>query len=68
MTREEHLKKIMIVGTRKLGKSTALVMLCSGPECGGAEMLSRCSVGDAVTAAGVHIATMDALKDLDVTS
>jgi len=61
MTREEHLKAIYIIGSRKLGKNTVLVMLCSGPSCGGAETLARCTVADVLAGANAHI---DEMADL----
>ena len=61
MTREEHLKAIHIVGSKKVGKRTVLVMLCSGPECGGAEMFARCTAGDVSAEANGHV---DKMADL----
>jgi hypothetical protein len=61
MTRDQHLKAIYITGTRKLGKNTVLVMLCSGPDCGGAEMLARINAYDVTTEANTHI---DKMADL----
>lgn len=64
MTREEHLRAIHITGSRKVGNSIVLVMLCSGPECAGAEMLARPTVGDVATEANAHIDKMDSFGTL----
>lgn len=62
MTREEHLRAIYIVGSKKVGSNrTVLIMLCSGPECGGAEMFARCTAGDVAAEAGTHVDKMAAL-------
>ena len=61
MTREEHLKAIYIAGSRNLGKRTVLVMVCSGPECGGAEMFARLNAYDVGAEANAHIDKMDGL-------
>jgi hypothetical protein len=61
MTREEHLKAIYITSTRKVGKNTLLVMLCSGPDCGGSEMLAHFTVGGVLAEATAHIDKMDRL-------
>lgn len=58
VTREEHLKAVYVVSSRKLGKSTVLVMLCSGPECGGAEMLAHPNAFDVGVQATAHIDRM----------
>lgn len=63
MTREEHLRAIYIVGSKKVGKGNVLVMLCSGPECGGAEMFARCTAGDVAAEGGAHV---DKMADLGV--
>lgn len=56
MTREEHLKAIYIVSSAERGRNSGLLMLCSGPDCGGAEMFARgLTVGAVVAAANVHI-------------
>ncbi len=61
MTREEHLRAVHIVGSRTIGKGSALVLLCSGPECAGAEMLARPTAGDVYAEACAHI---DKMADL----
>lgn len=61
MTREEHLKAIKLVGTRVVGKRTMLVMLCSGPDCGGAEMLAHYTAYAVGAEADAHI---DKMTDL----
>lgn len=58
MTREKHLKAIHIAGFRKVGNRTVLVMLCGGPECGGAEILARYTAWDVATEADAHIDKM----------
>ncbi len=58
VTREEHLKAIYVVGSRKVGKRTMLVMMCSGPECGGAEILAHYTAADVGTEANAHIDKM----------
>ncbi len=58
MTRDAHLQAIHIVGGRKTGKATILVMLCSGPNCAGAEILARATAGDVTTEANAHIDKM----------
>lgn len=56
MTREEHLRAIYLVGTVRRGKRLGLLMLCSGPECGGAEVFAGgLSAADVATAAERHI-------------
>lgn len=56
MTRDEHLAAILIVGSAKRGKRHGLLMLCSGPDCGGAEMFARgLKVADVLAAANAHI-------------
>jgi hypothetical protein len=56
VTREEHRKAIYMVGAQKRGNRNGLLMLCSGPECGGAEMFIRGITVDAVIAAAdAHI-------------
>lgn len=56
MTRDEHLRVIRIVGTATRGKRIGLLLLCAGPECGGAEQFARgLSVADVVDAAGRHL-------------
>lgn len=62
MTRDEHLKAIYIASSRKIGKSTVLVMLCSGPECGGAEMFARPDAFDVGVQANTHIDRMAELS------
>jgi hypothetical protein len=61
MTREEHLKAIYIVGSKKRGKVHGLLMLCSGPECGGAEMFARPTAADVSAEANAHV---DKMADL----
>lgn len=61
MTRDEHLKHILIVGSQTRGKRHGLLMLCSGPECAGAEMFARgLKVADVLVAAEAHIADCEA--------
>lgn len=59
MTRDEHLKSIYIVGSAKRGKVDVLLMLCSGPECGGAEMFARRTAADIVAESNAHIDKVD---------
>lgn len=59
MTREEHLKAIYIVGSVKRGKVNGLLMLCSGPECGGAEIFARRNAADVGAEANAHIDKVD---------
>ncbi len=59
MTPEKHRKAIFVVGTEKLGKRTVLVMLCSGPDCGGARMLTEgLTAADVAAEAAAHIDKM----------
>jgi hypothetical protein len=51
VTRDEHLKAVYVVGTAMRGKTAGLLMLCSGPECGGAEMFAAGLTADDVAAA-----------------
>jgi len=62
MTREEHLRVIYVTGTRVVGKHSVLVMLCAGPDCGGAQMLTRPNAADVLTEANAHIDRMAALS------
>jgi uncharacterized protein (DUF983 family) len=56
VTRDEHLAAILIVSSAKRGKRHGLLMLCSGPDCGGAEMFARgLKVPDVLAAANAHI-------------
>jgi hypothetical protein len=55
VTREEHMRSIYIVGSAKRGKREGLLMLCSGPECGGAEMFAERNAGAVAAAANAHI-------------
>lgn len=55
MTRDDHLKKIYVVGSAKRGKTTGLVLLCAAPECAGAEMFSRLTVADVLAEANAHV-------------
>lgn len=59
MTREEHLKAIYITGSRRVGSRTMLVLLCSGPDCGGAEMLARPNAAAVEVEANAHIDKVD---------
>jgi hypothetical protein len=61
MTREEHLRAIYVTGTRVVGKRSVLVMLCAGPDCGGAAMLAKPIVADVLAEANAHIDKMAAL-------
>lgn len=61
MTQEQHLRAIWIVGSRKIGKRTVLVMLCSGPDCGGAEILAQPNAADVGAEANAHINKMNSL-------
>lgn len=58
MTREEHRRAVYIVGSATRNKRPGLLLLCSGPECGGAEVFVP-----GLTAAAVAAAT-DAHIDL----
>lgn len=62
MTREEHLKAIWVVNSRKVGNHMLLVMLCSGPDCGGAEILARRTAADIAAEANAHIDKMEQLS------
>ena len=62
MTREDHLKAIYIVGSAKRGKAIGVLMLCSGPDCGGAEMFARPTAADVGAKANAHIDEMDSLS------
>lgn len=62
MTREEHLKAIYIAGAAKRGKTMGLLMLCSGPECGGAEMFARPDAFDVGVQSNAHIDRMAELS------
>lgn len=56
MTREEHLRAIYLAGSAKRGNRNGLLMLCSGPDCGGAEMFTPGpTVADVMAAADAHI-------------
>jgi hypothetical protein len=56
MNREEHRRAIYVVGSARRNKRTGLLMLCSGPECGGAELFARgLTVADVVATANTHI-------------
>jgi hypothetical protein len=60
VTRDEHRQAIYVTASVKRGKRTGLVMLCSGPECGGAEMFApSLRVGDVLAAADAHIDAVD---------
>lgn len=60
MTRDQHLRAIYITGSVKRGKRDGLLMLCSGPECGGAEMFAPGrTAADVVSAADGHIDDVD---------
>lgn len=59
MTREQHLRAIYIVGSAKRGKVDGLVMLCSGPDCGGAEMFARHTAADVGAEANAHVDKME---------
>lgn len=61
MTQEQHLRAIWIVGSRKIGNRTVLVMLCSGPDCGGAEVLAQPNAADVAAEAHAHVDKMAAL-------
>lgn len=66
MTREEHLRAIYIIGSQKRGNRTGLLMLCSGPECGGAQMFAAGLTAAAVaTAADTHTDEIEALAEPD---
>lgn len=68
MTRDEHLRAIRVVGSVKRGKRFGLLMLCSGPECGGAEVFAGgLSAADVATAAERHIdETEEPIVDLAI--
>lgn len=56
MTREEHLRAVTIVGSAKRYKRAGLLLLCSGLDCGGAEMFAAGhSVAVVLAAANAHI-------------
>lgn len=60
MTREEHLKALYILGTKARGKTSGLLLLCSGPDCGGAEVFAPgLTVGAVSEAANRHIDEME---------
>lgn len=63
MTREQHREKVYVTGSRRVGNRTVLVMLCAGPDCGGAEILSRLTVGDVLAETDAHIDRMAALTE-----
>lgn len=65
MTRDEHLRAIYVVGSEKVGKVSVLVMLCSGPDCAGAQMFSRLTVADVLAEASAHV---DKMADLGAQS
>jgi hypothetical protein len=57
VTREEHLRAIKIIASKRRGKRIGLLALCSGPDCDGAEVwIAGISIGDAVDAGDKHIA------------
>jgi hypothetical protein len=56
VTRDEHLQRIYITASQKRGKQHGLVLLCSGPECHGAEMFAPgLTVGHVLVVANQHI-------------
>lgn len=56
MTRDEHLRVIYIVNSVTRGKRQGLLMLCGGPECGGAEMfVPGRSAWDVATVSAAHL-------------
>lgn len=58
MTRDEHMRAIRVVGTSKREKRIGLVLLCSGPECGGAEVwVPGLSAADVAAGAAQHLDT-----------
>lgn len=60
MTREEHLKAVYVMGTAKRGKRDGLLLLCSGAECGGAEVfVPGLTVGAVLVAANAHVDEME---------
>ncbi len=61
MTREEHLKAVKVVGSRQVGARIMVVMLCSGPECGGAELLAHHDAHDIGVEASAHVDKMASL-------
>lgn len=63
VTREQHLKAIWVTGSRKIGNRAVLVMLCSGPACGGAEILAQHTAADVGAEANAHIDKMNSLAD-----
>lgn len=64
MDRDEHLKRIYLVGSRTIGKRSALVLMCSGPDCGGAELLAiGLTVAAVLAEANAHVDKMAELLD-----
>lgn len=56
MNREKHLKAISIVGSGKRYKRYGLILLCSGPDCAGAEMFADgINVASVMTATDAHV-------------
>jgi hypothetical protein len=56
VTRDEHMRAIYIVCGQQRGKTRGLLMLCSGPDCAGAEVFAPGrKAADVVTAANRHI-------------
>ncbi len=59
MTRDEHLKKIYVTGSRTVNKAAVLMMLCSGPDCAGAQMLTAgLTAADVAAEASAHVDKM----------
>lgn len=59
MTREEHLRAIYVIASQRRGKRAGLLMLCSGPDCAGAEVFALShTVGAVLEAAARHIDEM----------
>lgn len=62
MTRAQHREAVYIVGTDTRGKVFGLILVCHGPDCGGAEMFARPTVGDTVAKVEAHIDEMGAVE------
>ncbi len=63
MPREQHLKAIHVIGFKKIGKSTVLMMMCADPKCAGVEVLARLTVGEIWAEANAHIDKMESLRE-----
>lgn len=60
MTRDEHRRAIYVTASQKRETRFGLVLLCSGPNCHGAEMFAAgLTVADVLAAADAHIDSVD---------